>query len=717
MKIETAFEKAKFTIALCGNPNSGKTTLYNLLTGANQKVGNWPGVTVERKIGLYKKDASVAIADTPGIYSLSPFTPDEQVAHKYFMQEKPDLILNVVDSTNLERNLFLTTQLLELDAPLVVALNMQDEAQAKGITIDCKKLEEKFGCKFFPISAAKKRGVDELMKYCLSKNRQAKNPLTFCAPIENALRSLSSFAHHSANRRWTTLKLAEYDEKILALLNLSAKQRAAVKDVCDRLQKVLQDDTPSAIARQRFNAISQVVSSATHQAENLGKTSDITQKIDRIVLNKWLAFPIFAIVLTLVFYLSMQGPGALLTSLIQDKLTPLLQTAVNDLFENSEWEKLRSLVVDGILTGVMSVVGFVPQIMLLFGFIAVLEASGYMSRVAFITDRLLNSIGLGGRSFVSMILGCGCSVPAIMATRTIKNTKERNATITLTPFMPCSAKLAVISFFTASILKGNALFAISFYFLSVLTVIVGGLVLKLFGRKEKSSDTFIMELPCYRAPTLRNVCKQMWERGKAFLTKAGTVIFAASVLLWLLQRFDFRFRWVETENSMLASIGKAISPVFYPLGFNDGECGWQFAIATLTGLTAKETVVTTLQILLPDGVERAISGLGAYSFVAYNLLTAPCVATISASFSEQGWKNGLRSVCFQICAAYVVSLTIYQLGSVWQNHRSALVAAFCLCLIALAIASAFRRIFKRKGKCGCCGCDGSNCNACNSSRR
>ena len=644
--------KPTYTVALVGNPNSGKTTLFNALTGDNQKVGNWPGVTVERKSGVYKQDNSVGIVDTPGIYSLTPFTPEEIVARDYLTTGNPDVIINVVDSTNLERNLYLTTQLIELGIPIVVALNMQDEAQAKGIIIDNKALEQAFGCQFVSISATKNTGIAELMEICLqtcNKTRAAN-----VATINTTRTAEERYAFISQ-----TLKKAQTNS-----INVEERSPKSTK--------------------------------------NSNKLS-LTEKIDKIVLNKWLAFPIFATIMTLVFYLSVGSIGSFLSGLINDGFTPALQSLIAGWLNKTNLPWLTSLVVDGVIGGVMSVVGFLPQIMLLFGCIAILEASGYMSRIAFITDRLLNKIGLGGRSFVSMILGCGCSVPAIMATRTIKNANERNATITLTPFMPCSAKLAVISFFTSYMLGGNALFAISFYFLSILAVILGGLCLKFISRKKvDESNAFIMELPTYRLPTPGNVWKQMKDRGKAFLIKAGTVIFVASVLLWLLTNFNFRFQWVETENSMLASLGKLIAPIFVPLGWNCGGCGWQFSVATLTGIAAKETVVTTLNILLPQGITGSISGLGAYSFVAYNLLTVPCVATISASFAEQGKLNGLKSMLFQIVTAYTVSLAIYQLGTLFSRHTTASTVAIVVTVVVIAVIFAVRYLIKRRGTCSSC---------------
>ena len=701
----------KLTIALCGNPNSGKTTLFNVLTGSNQKVGNWPGVTVEQKLGTYKKDNTVSIVDTPGIYSLSPFTIDEQVAHKYLMEGKPDLVINIVDSTNLERNLFLTSQLMELDVPVVVALNMQDEAKVKGIHINKDMLEEYFGCAFFAISAAKNQGIDELMDYCIAGNYQNKNHFAYSQVVEDAVTKLLPLASKTENKRWVGLKLAEKDKTIIQMLNLEESQKQLVSETYEQLKTQLGDIVSAQVVEQRYNQISNIVKKA-QSVDTKGiqteKAQRITERIDKIVLNKWLAFPIFALIMSLVFTISIGTIGGFLTDLINDGITPWMQETVNGWFESTNIEWLRSLVVDGIIAGVMGVVGFVPQIVLLFGLISILEASGYMSRIAFITDKLLNKIGLGGRSFVSMILGCGCSVPAIMATRTIRNINERNATITLTPFMPCSAKLAIISSFTSYILGGNALFAISFYFLSILAVIVGGLIMKVFNRKKtNASDTFIMELPTYRAPAPMNVLKQMWERGKAFLIKAGTTIFTASVVLWVVQSFSFSFQFVTDANdSMLAGIGKFIAPLFAPLGFNDGGYGWQYSVATLTGLAAKEIVVSTLEILLPNGITGTISGLGAYSFVVYNLLTVPCLAAISASFSEQGnWTNGLKSILFQLATAYLVSLAIYQIGTLASNYTTEFVIAVSVIAIVFALYFAIHHMVKNRG----CNCECDHC--------
>lgn len=703
----TATAVGKLTVALCGNPNSGKTTLFNVLTGSNQKVGNWPGVTVERKLGTYKADPSVIVADTPGIYSLSPFTIDEQVAHRYLMDEHPDLIINIVDSTSLERSLFLTSQLLELDIPMVVALNMQDEAESKGIKIDMSKLQEKFGCKFFSISASKNQGIDELMQYCIAQNYAPKSHFTYSDDVEEAIDKIDKLVNGSEHKHWVALKLLEKDKTMMEMLRLTDEQKAFVKQTNKQLCEKLGDIVSAKVVEQRYERIGEII----RQSVTVDKTGikqeraqQVTEKIDKIALNKWLAFPLFVVIMALVFFIAM-GPwtGGLLTDLIGNNLTTWLQNTVTGWLSYAEQDWLTSLIVDGIIGGVMGVVGFVPQIMLLFGCIAILEASGYMSRIAFITDRALNKIGLGGRSFVSMVIGCGCSVPAIMATRTIKNVNERNATITLTPFMPCSAKLAVISFVSQAMFPTEhataALVAISFYFLSILAVILGGLIMKVFNRKKTdASDTFIMELPTYRAPTASSVLKQMWERGKAFLAKAGTIILTASVILWLLEHFDFSFTYLSeaTETSMLAGLGKVLAPLFVPLGFGD----WRFAVATLSGLAAKETVVATLQVTLGNQsiVQTLGNGLAAYVFAVYNLLTVPCTAAISASFSEQGnWKNGVKSVAFQLVTSYVVSFAIYQIGSLAQKYTTAFVVGISIAVVAVALFFSVRYLVTHKG--------------------
>lgn len=662
---------SKMTIALCGNPNSGKTTLFNRLTGANQKVGNWAGVTVERKQGIYKQNPEVTIVDTPGVYSLSPYSLDEQITVDYLLNGKPDIIINIVDATNLERNLLLTTQLLDLNIPVVIALNLKDEAEAKGIDISPAALEQQLKCKVFYISAFKNSGISELMSCCITQSLPRNTPVMLSQEAERQVTEISQrLSDTVANKRFEALR-----------------------------------QLGDCFAEQRYAKITKVVNVVRRLDGKAGNGKNkLTAKIDKIVLNKWLAFPVFFAIMAATFYLSIGSVGKWLTDLINAFITPFLQNKAQSLLETANTPWLTSLVCDAIIGGVMSVAGFVPQVMLLFGCIAVLEASGYMSRIAFITDKALNKIGLGGRSFVSMILGFGCSVPAIMSARTIKNVNERNATITLTPFVPCSAKLAVISFFTAKFFDGNALIAISFYVLSIAAVILGGLLIKVFRRnKQNCNETFVMELPNYRVPTANNIIKQMWERGKAFLVKAGTIIFVASVALWIMQSFDFRFKTATAEQSMLAVLGKAIAPIFVPLGFADGGCGWQFSVASLSGIVAKETVVTTLEILLQGNVENCISGLGAFCFVLYNLLTAPCIATISASFGELGGiKHGAKALAFQVTAAYVITLIVYQAGRLFTLHAQTAIIVSVIIVIATLLTLATVYAIKRRKCCGDC---------------
>ncbi|HPG92543.1 MAG TPA: ferrous iron transport protein B [Clostridia bacterium] len=634
-------KKITKTIALAGNPNSGKTTLFNLLTGSNQHIGNWPGVTVERKEGRLIHESSIKVVDLPGIYSLSPLSIDEQVAYKYLTEEKPDLIINIVDATNLERNLFLTTQLLEIGCDMVVALNMQDELESQGKKIDLQKLSEIYGVKFFSISASKNSGVEDLVKYGLGENLSKPKPLN--------------------------------------------------------LTKTSRDE----IAAERYMQISKTVCTVLTHTNNFKKNTvsseslSVSDKIDKIVTNKWLAFPIFAVIMTFIFYVSIDGLGGFLSDLLTERFFPwITETTRTGLSALPFW--LNSLVVDGIMQGVLSVVGFVPQIMLLFGFISILEASGYMARVAFIMDRLFNKIGLNGKSFVAIIIGCGCSVPAIMSARTIKNINERNSTITLAPLMPCSAKLALFSFFTTAVFGGNGLIAVSLYFVSIICIIIGGLILKIFNRKKVDvSDTFIMELPVYRVPQIKNVLREMWEKGKAFIVKAGTVIFVASVILWFLQSFDFTLTMVVSDKSILAALGRLIAPLFAPLGWGE----WQFAVATLTGLAAKETVVSTLQILYSGApISSVISPLAAYSFLTFNLLAAPCIAAISTSFKEQGKaKYGWFSVGFQIGLAYLVSMAIYQIGRLATEYSANFWTFIVVAVIIILLYLSVRFLAKKKG--------------------
>lgn len=695
-------DNKRYTIALVGNPNCGKTTLFNELTKSNQHIGNWPGVTIEHKSGRYYKDKSVEIVDLPGIYSLTPLSVEEVITRNYIIDEKPDLIIDVIDSTNLERNLYLTTQLMALDINIVIALNMKDEAELKGIDVNTLLLKDEFNCNVVEISALKKKGITELMETCDSVvgGNPTNKHYTFADDVEEAISKIEdTYGKHfnEDHRRWHMIKLFERDTVEYEKHNISKAEQVAIESIVHPLEIKYGMRSDSIIATMRYNDITEIIKSVVTFKKV--EKENISDKIDKIVTNKFLAFPIFALVMFLVFFISIQTIGDLTVKGMSWLITSA-QEGVRSLMSGAPlWAS--SLVVDGILGGVGSVVQYVPQIMILFGMISMLEACGYMSRVAFIMDRLFRGLGLSGKSFIPLIIGTGCTVPAIMGARVIKNVKERNATIMVIPFVPCSAKLAMFSFFTATIFGGNALAATSMYFVGIITAIIVAYIVKLVTRRQPTADdTFVMELPPYRVPKPRNVLMDMWERGKAFLIKAGTVIFIASIILWLLQTFSFSFKMVDTSESMLASIGKAIAPIFAPLGFGR----WELAVSAITGITAKEVVITTMEILGINAANASefFTPVSGYSFMVFNLLFSTCVAGISASFKELGSaKKGFIALGVQVLTGYIVSLIIYQMGTLATSNPAVFWSILTVLVVALGVFIAVKCIIREKNKKKC----------------
>lgn len=667
------------SIALAGNPNSGKTTLFNALTGANQFVGNWPGVTVEKKEGKYKGDKEIKITDLPGIYSLSPYTLEEVVSREFLINEKVDVILNIVDGSNLERNLYLTTQLLELGIPVVVAVNMLDVIEKRGDHIDYDKLSHQLGCPVMPISALKNKGVQEVMNKVKSIAYQpfeAKNIYNedINATLDQLAHSLSGQVD-SKKSLFYSVKLFERDDKILAALKTNADE-----SVISALETKLDDDSESIITDARYSYITSIIKDCYKKASQGQLT--LSDKIDRIVTNRILALPIFALVMFIVYYVSVTTVGAIVTDWTNDVLFgEIIPPAVEGFLVSincADW--LQGLILEGIVGGVGAVLGFVPQMFVLFAFLAILEDCGYMARVAFIMDRIFRKFGLSGKSFIPMLIGSGCGVPGIMASRTIESDRDRKMTIMTTTFIPCGAKLPIIALIAGALFDGAAWVSPSAYFLGVGAIIVSGIILKKTKLFVGDPAPFVMEMPAYHAPRVLNVLRSMWERGWSFIKKAGTVILISAIIIWFLQAFGFEdgsFAMVEDmDNSLLAMIGQTFAWIFAPLGWGE----WKAAVASITGLVAKENVVQTFGQLYgfaevaEDGAEiwgtlaASFTALSAYSFLAFNLLCAPCFAAIGAIKREM--NNGkwtAFAIAYQCIFAYVVALIIYQIGGLVLN--------------------------------------------------
>lgn len=774
-------------IALAGNPNSGKTTLFNGLTGSNQYVGNWPGVTVEKKEGRLKGRKDVIIQDLPGIYSLSPYTLEEVVSRNYLVEEKPDAILNIVDGTNLERNLYLTTQLAEVGVPMVVALNMADLLKKRGDTIDLKKLGDAIGCPVVEISALKGTGIQEAAEAAIAAAQSGKKPqtLTFCPEAEQALSLISEAIRGSAEQnrlRWYAVKLFERDGKAMERISLSGAQKASIEQAIAACEQKLDDDSESIITDQRYSRISKLLPGiASGKRKGALSTSD---KIDRVVTNRWLGLPIFALVMFLVYYISMVGIGASLTGWVNDNLfgdgfhlfgngaaeyseaaeeygdaalivdgyeayieengaapsgdflyevedeetlevteqtatladyeaaaavlekygceepapadygtfVPSISALVSAGLENAgaaDW--LSGLIVDGIVAGVGAVLGFVPQMLVLFLFLAFLESCGYMARIAFVLDRVFRKFGLSGKSFIPMLVGTGCGIPGIMASRTIENERDRCMTIMTTTFIPCGAKVPFISMIAGAIFGGSPWVATCSYFIGIAAIILSGIMLKKTRMFAGDPAPFVMELPAYHWPTPGGVLRPTWERGWSFIKKAGTIILLSTVLVWFTTYFGFTaegFRMLgeeEMDQSLLAAVGNAIAWIFAPLGWGS----WQAAVASITGLIAKENIVGTMGILYPGKwpeIAAAFTQISGFSFLVFNLLCAPCFAAIGAIKREM---NNPRwtwfAVAYQCGFAYAVALMINQFGNAFAGKANLLGLVFAVIVLGLLL--------------------------------
>jgi ferrous iron transport protein B len=696
----------KYTIALAGNPNTGKTTLFNSLTGSNQYVGNWPGVTVEKKEGKLKGHKDITIADLPGIYSLSPYTLEEVVARNYLLNEKPNAIINIIDGTNLERNLYLTTQILELGIPVVIAVNMADVIAKSGDILDFDNLSKTLGCPVVEISALKSTGIDNLVAKAVAAAQSGatlKSLHDFDPKIEDALKKIGDSLTQvsEATRRWYAIKIFERDEKILNQLSLPDSQMKTFEGIIAAVEKEQDDDAESIITTERYSYIAKIIDRC-YKKRNKNKVT-LSDKIDRIVTNRILALPIFAIIMFVVYYISISNIGKTISDWINDTLFgKIVQPGVSDFLTNigcAKW--LVGLISDGIIAGVGSVIGFLPQMLLLFFFLAFLEGCGYMARIAFVMDRIFRKFGLSGKSFIPILVGTGCGVPGVMASRTIESEHDRRMTVMTTTFIPCSAKVPVIALIAGSLFNGAAWVGPSAYFVGMAAIIISGIMLKKTALFAGDTTPFVIELPPYHMPTAGSIFRSMLERSTSFIKKAGTIILLASILIWLLSNFSFAggsFGMTDDmDSSILAAVGGVIAHIFKPLGFGD----WKFASAAITGLIAKENVVNTFGVLFHSSAEdlvdnsqpiwaalqAAITPLAAYSFLVFNLLCAPCFAAIGAIKREMSsGKWTLIAIGYECIFAYVISLIIYQLGIVFTGAAGfSIGTAVAIILIALII--------------------------------
>ena len=698
-------------IALAGNPNCGKTTLFNALTGSNQFVGNWPGVTVEKKEGKLKGHKDVTIMDLPGIYSLSPYTLEEVVARNYLINERPDAIINIVDGTNIERNLYLSTQIMELGIPVVMAVNMMDLVEKAGDKIHTDKLSKLLGCEVVEISALKGTGIQKAAEKAISL-AERKNEVTpvheFDSKVEEAITAVGTMLGMDipeAQKRFFAIKLLEKDDKIKEQMKSVPDVSAEIKT----LEDAFDDDTESIITNERYVYISSIIGKCVTKGQKGGMT--VSDKIDRIVTNRWLALPIFAVVMFIVYYVSITTVGGFLTDwtndvLFGDIIPPAIEKALVAV-NCADW--LQGLILDGIVAGVGAVLGFVPQMLVLFIFLAFLEGCGYMARVAFIMDRIFRKFGLSGKSFIPMLIGSGCGVPGIMASRTIESDRDRKMTIMTTTFVPCGAKLPIIALIAGAFFNNAGWVAWSAYFVGVAAIICSGIILKKTKMFSGEPAPFVMELPAYHMPTVGNVLRSMWERGWSFIKKAGTIILLSTIILWFLMSFgwvDGKFGMLDAEqlnDSILASIGNVIAPIFAPLGWTKAGEGWKMAVAAITGLIAKENVVATFGMLFgfaevaEDGSEiwgnlaQVMTPIAAYGFLVFNLLCAPCFAAMGAIKREMNNAKWFWfAIGYQCGLAYIVSLCIYQFGNLFTGGGFGLWTVVAVVLLIAFLYMLFR---------------------------
>lgn len=713
-------------IALAGNPNSGKTTLFNNLTGSRQRVGNWPGVTVEKKEGTLKGHNEVTIQDLPGIYSLSPYSLEEVVSRNYLVKEKPDAILNIVDGTNIERNLYLTTQLLELGIPMVVAVNMMDLVERNGDKIDISKLSQELDCPVIEISALKGKGTKEAALKAVEvakSHHAAKISQTYTKDIETTLKKIEDVIENQVNRtmlRWYAVKVFERDERIDEFIQLDTAQKSQIEPWIQSVEEKIDDDSESIITSQRYDFITKIVSHAVKKKGSKHELS-ISDKIDRIVTNRILALPIFVLIMYCVYTIAMGGTAISIGTMGTDWANDVLfGEIVPNFFEGILTslhvnDVLSGLIMDGIVGGVGAVLGFVPQILVLFLLLSIMEDVGYMSRVAFIMDRIFRRFGLSGKSFIPMLVATGCGVPGIMASRTIEQDRDRKMTIMTTGFIPCGAKMPIIGLFAGAVFGGSSLVATSAFVIGIAAVVISGIMLKKFKAFAGEPAPFVMELPAYHLPSAGNVLRATWERGWSFIKRAGTIILLSSIILWFLQGFGFtdgQFGMVEDNNtSLLASLGSAIAWIFAPLGWV-GDMAWKATVATFTGLIAKEEVVNTFGVLYnfsevsEEGneiwtlVARDFTPIAAYSFMIFNLLCAPCFAAMGAIRREMNNKTWtVASIAYMCVFAYVSSLIVYQLGGLLLGEVSfGFWTIIALALLILILYLLFRPGYKPKSE-------------------